>query len=136
MRTLPIRHALAGATAAGVWAAVEVPLSRALGTEFTDVQLLGRCSGLGGRRATAAGLAVHLANGAGFGVALGLLGRGGVRDAVVAAEVEGTVLWPLVRVLDPEHFTKRVFVQEALTHGLFGLVLGLGTARGATRTAV
>jgi hypothetical protein len=136
MRTALIRGAVAGATAAGVWAAAEAPLSRVAGTGFTDVALLGRCTGLSGRRATAAGLALHLANGAAFGATFGAAGGRGVRAGFVAAQVEGTVLWPLMRVLDPEHFTKRVFAQEVITHALFGAVLGLGLPRGTARESV
>jgi hypothetical protein len=131
-----IRGAVAGAAAAGVWAVAELPLARAAGTGFTDVALLGRCSGLSGRRATAAGLALHLANGAAFGATFGAAGGRGVRAGLIAAQAEGTVLWPLMRILDREHFTKRVFAQEVLTHGVFGVVLGLGLPRGAARASV
>ena len=44
-----IRPAIAGASAAALWAVAEVPLSRALDTGFTDVGLLGavqRASGV------------------------------------------------------------------------------------------
>ena len=131
-----IRPAVAGATAAAVWAAAEVPLSRALDTGFTDVGLLARCSGLGGRLGTAAGIGIHLANGAAFGVAFAALGGRGARAGFAAAEIEGTVLWPMLRLLDPEHFTKRVFAQEVITHGLFGVVLGLTTPRSAARATL
>lgn len=131
-----IRPAVAGATAAAVWAAAEVPLARALDTGFTDVGLLGRCSGLPGRLGTAAGVGIHLANGAAFGVAFAALGGRGARAGLAAAEIEGTVLWPMMRILDPQHFTKRVFAQEVITHGLFGVVLGLTIPRSAARTTL
>lgn len=131
-----IRSALAGATAAALWAVVEVPLSRVLDTGFTDVSLLGRCSGLRGRRGTAAGVVIHLVNGAAFGVAFAELGGRGARAGFAAAEIEGTVLWPAMRMLDPEHFTKRVFAQEAVTHGLFGVTLGLASPRSAARSTL
>jgi hypothetical protein len=116
-----LRYAVAGTVAAGVWAGIESPLSRALDTGFTDCELLGRVTG----RSRAAGTAVHLANGALFGAAFAAVGGRGVGQAVIAAEIEGTVLWPGIAVLDREHFTRRVFAQEALTHAVFGVVLGL-----------
>lgn len=131
-----IRPAVAGASAAALWAAAELPLSRALDTGFTDVRLLARCSGLGGRRGTVAGIGIHLANGAAFGVAFAALGGRGVRAGFAAAEIEGAVLWPMMRMLDPEHFTKRVFAQEAVTHGLFGVVVGGASSRSAARSTL
>lgn len=136
MRAGITRGAVAGATAAGVWALAEIPLSRATDTGFTDVALLGRCTGLSGRRANAVGLAVHLANGAAFGALFSAAGGRGARTGFVAAQVEGTLLWPVMRIIDPEHFTKRVFAQEVLTHGLFGVVLGLALPRSASRPPV
>ncbi len=131
-----IRPAVAGATAAAVWAVAELPLSRRLDTGFTDVGLLGRASGLPGRLGTAAGVGIHLVNGAAFGVAFAALGGRGARAGFAAAEIEGTVLWPMMRMLDPEHFTKRVFAQEVITHGLFGVVLGVATSRSAARSTL
>lgn len=131
-----IRPAIAGASAAALWAVAEVPLSRALDTGFTDVGLLGRCSGLRGRLGVAAGVGIHLVNGAAFGVAFAALGGRGVRAGFAAAEIEGVVLWPVMRILDPEHLTKRVFAQEVITHGLFGAALGLTTSGNATRSTL
>jgi hypothetical protein len=123
--TRPIpRYTCAGAASAAVWALAEIPLSRALGTGFTDVGLLARQSRLPGRAGTAAGLAAHIANGALFGAGFALAGGRGAAQGLAAAELEGTLLWPVVAVIDREHFTKRVFAQEVVTHALFGIVLG------------
>ncbi len=138
MPSTPARYAFAGAAAAGVWALAEIPLSRAMGTGFTDVGLLARQTRLPGRLGSAAGLALHVGNGAAFGAAFGLLGARGPLAGLVAAEIEGTVLWPALGVLDRAHFTKRVFAQEVVTHALFGITmgaLGAATSSPACKTA-
>jgi len=127
------RGALAGVIAAAVWAATERPARRLFGTPYSDVELLG-----GGP----AGLALHTANGAGFGYLFVRLGGRGVRDGIVAALVENTLLWPGMFVVDRVHPRRRdgtwpplarnprVFAQETFVHVLFGAVLGaLGPRR-------
>ena len=81
----------------------------------------------------APGAGIHLVNGAAFGAAFAALGGSGARAGLAAAEIEGAVLWPVMRILDREHFTKRVFAQEVITHGLFGAVLGFTISRGEAR---
>ena len=49
------------------------------------------------------GLAVHVANGAMFGVAFAGWASHGVRRGVLAAEAENVLLWPLTGVLDRVH---------------------------------
>jgi hypothetical protein len=95
-----------------------------------------------GRQATrsrwwpGAGLALHLVNGAIFGAAFERLGKGGVRDGVLAAETENLAVWPGMLVVDRLHPDRRsgrwprlatngrVIAYEVATHALFGAVLG------------
>ena len=127
--------ALAGATAAAVWIATEPITRRLAGGTHRELRLI---SGLlvGKRGGNALGLAVHLANGAAFGVAFNRLGGRGVRQAVVAAQVENAILWPGMAVADRVHpdvrsgrwprlFSDRgTIVQEIGGHLVFGVVLG------------
>ena len=124
---------LAGAVAAGVWAAAEPALGRIFRTSYSDVKLLGGVTGT----SPPAALALHLANGAVFGAVFERLGwRGSLRGAL-AAQAENLLLWPGMVVAQRVHpacrsgewpplFTNaRVFAYEATVHGLFGAVLGL-----------
>jgi hypothetical protein len=130
-----LRVALAGTVAAGVWAAVEPLLSRATGGYHRQARLIGGLVAPDGPwRAT--GLAVHLANGAAFGIAFDRLGGHGVCRGVLAAEAENALLWPLVGVIDRIHPDVRsgrwpplernphAIAQEVLGHAVFGAVLG------------
>jgi hypothetical protein len=131
------RGAIAGALAAGVWAA-QMPLDkRALGSDFDDVALLGKAL----TRTDAwpvAGWALHLGNGALFGAAYANLAprlplpswaRG-----PVAASAENLLTWPLTAVTDRVHPARkelpvlfanpRAFSQSAWRHLLFGVLLG------------
>ena len=126
---------LAGALAALTWAAAEPALGRVFGTPFSDVKLLG---GLvtRSRGRHAAGLAIHVANGAAFGWAFQRFIGGGVRRGVVVAEVENALLWPALAVIDRIHpdrrsgawpplaTSPRVSATRSTTHALFGVVLG------------
>jgi hypothetical protein len=135
-----VRSAVAGAAAAGAWAAAEPLIARALRTPYSDVRLLGRTL-TRGRLWPVAGLAVHVGNGAAFGATFAALGRGGVRDGVVAAQLENAALWPAMAVMERIHpdvrsgrwprlfLNPRVAGHAFLTHMLFGLVLGALTAR-------
>ena len=127
-----LRGALAGATAAAVWAAAEPVLGRLFGTPYSDVRLLGGLTGRG--RAGALGL--HLVNGAIFGALFERLGGRGPLKGAVAAQVENTLLWPGMAVAERIHpdcrngawpqllRNRRVFAYEATAHALFGAVLG------------
>ena len=97
-----LRAALAGAVAAGCWAAAEPLLARATGGYHRQARLIGGLIAPDGLW-RAAGLAVHLANGAAFGIAFDRLGGHGVARGVLAAEAENALLWPLVAVLDRIH---------------------------------
>ena len=128
------RGAVAGLTAAAVWAASEPLVRRVFRTEYSDVRLLG--APLSRRHWRAAGTAVHLANGAVAGVLFARLGLRGWGAGVVAAELENAVLWPGMAVVDRLHPDRRdgrwppllrhrrIFAQEAVVHAIFGAVLG------------
>jgi hypothetical protein len=124
---------LAGAVAAGVWAAAESALGRIFRTSYSDVKLLGGVTGT----SPPAALALHLANGAVFGAVFERLGWRGPLRGALAAQAENLLLWPGMVVAQRVHpacrsgewpplFTNaRVFAYEATVHGLFGAVLGL-----------
>jgi hypothetical protein len=134
-RARPLRGALAGAVAAGVWAAVEPLSQRLLGTRYSDVRLLGRMVSAG-RAWPAAGAAVHVANGAVFGAAFALLGGRGVAAGIAAAQAENAVLWPAFLVAQRVHpdarsgywgclvCDRKVIAHEVAMHALFGAILG------------
>ena len=131
-----VRGAVAGATAAAVWAASEPLVGRAFGTPYSDVRLLGRMLPVGAAWRPA-GIALHLANGALFGAAFERLGGRGWVQGVVAAELENAALWPGMAVLDRLHpdrrsgvwpplaWNGRIFAYEATVHAIFGFVLGV-----------
>jgi hypothetical protein len=114
--------------AAGVWAAQQPLDKRAFGSDYDDVELLGklvaRDSGW-----QAAGLAIHLANGAAFGAVYTLvrpLIPGPAQTAGPAAGIaEHLATWPLIGLVDKSLAgSRRVFLQSAWRHLLFGLILG------------
>lgn len=129
--------ALAGALAAAVWAAQQPFDKRAFGSSYDDVELLGKLvtreSGW-----QAAGLALHLANGALFGAVYSfvrpLVPAPPVLTGVGAGLAEHVALWPSVRFIDRYHpaakelvplsGNRRAFGQAAWRHLLFGAVLG------------
>jgi hypothetical protein len=132
------RGATAGAVAAAAWTAAEPLAARIFGTRYTDTRLLGRM--VSERRWALAGAAVHVANGAGFGAAFGLAGRGGIRDGLAWTGAETLATWPGMALMDRIHpdrrsghwprplvTDRRVFAQEVAMHALFGLVLGAMT---------
>ncbi|MBD0290679.1 MAG: hypothetical protein ICV74_05435, partial [Thermoleophilia bacterium] len=124
------RGARAGIAAAAAWAAAEPVLGRLLGTPYSDLRLLG--APLARRRWRAAGLALHLANGAVFGAAFERLGGRGAVAGGLAAQVENLVLWPAMAVVDRVHPDRRsgawppllgnarVFAYEVAAHAIFG----------------
>ncbi len=131
------RGALAGAVAATAWGALEPLASRAFGTRYSDVRLLGRLAGAGPLWAPA-GVAIHALNGAAFGALFAAAGARGPRAGIAWATVEGLLAWPAMAVVDRVHPDRRsgrwprplltdgrVFAQEAAMHSLFGLLLGL-----------
>ena len=128
-----MRGMLAGVVAAGVWAAAEPALGRALGVPwYSDRRLLGGLFRVGPEAA----IAIHLVNGAVFGAAFERLGLRGPASGVVMAQAESLSLWPAMRVVDHVHEdrrsggwpplwgNRRVFAYEVAAHALFGAVLG------------
>ena len=129
--------ALAGAVAAGVWAAQQPLDKRLFGCDYDDVEMLGKLA----TRSDgwpAAGLALHVANGAAFGAGYSLLRPfipgPPLAAAVTASMVEHLALWPLGGVVDRHHPASsdfhdlkgnaRAFAQATWRHLIFGLVLG------------
>jgi hypothetical protein len=136
-RARALRGALAGAVAAAAWAA-QMPLDkRVFGSDFDDVELLGKA--LTRRRAwPLAGWTLHLGNGALFGAAYAQLAprlplpswaRG-----PLAASAENFATWPLTALSDRLHPARRelpaafanprALAQSAWRHLLFGVLLG------------
>ena len=129
--------ALAGAIAAGVWAAQQPLDKRVFGSDYDDVALLGKLVTRGDGW-PAAGLAIHLGNGAVFGAvysqARPFIPGPSASRGVLAALAEHVGLWPLVRLTDRRHparnelvalgGNRNAFVQATWRHVLFGVVLG------------
>lgn len=134
-----LRSALAGSTAALVWAAQE-PLDQAVfRCDYSDVAVLGKGVTRGPRwRAT--GLAIHAVNGAVFGLAFHEARRrlpvGERKLALGMALVEHVALYPLSFLVDRHHPARgeegvppllsnsRAFAQATWRHALFGALLG------------
>jgi hypothetical protein len=133
-----LRSAAAGAVAATVWSALEPLDTRLFHCDYSDVALLGKA--ITRRHWRSAGLAVHAANGAAFGLAFeaarrrtGLPPR---RLALAAALAEHLTLYPLSWFVDRYHPARgepgippllrnsRAFAQATVRHAVFGLVLG------------
>jgi hypothetical protein len=128
LRRIP-SGALAGTLAAAVWAAQQPLDKRLFGSDYDDVELLGKLLPLEGSNRTAAGLGLHLANGAAFGAVYTLLRPlipGPAQTAgPVAGLAEHLATWPLIGLVDKSLASnRRVFLQSAWRHLLFGLVLG------------
>jgi hypothetical protein len=133
-----LRGAVAGAVAATVMA-LEQPLDKRLfECDYDDVELMGKLVTRGDEWRPV-GLALHVQNGAVFGVVYAQLkpflpGPAPLRG-LVAALVENTLLWPGVVLLDRHHparkelpqlaGNRRAFVQATFRHAVFGIVLGL-----------
>jgi hypothetical protein len=129
--------ALAGAVAATIWA-VQQPLDkRAFDTRYDDVELLGKLVTREGVW-PAAGLALHVANGAAFGAVYALLRPLFPGPPVIAGVGAGLAehvgFWPLGRLIDQYHpahkeleplwGNRRAFSAATWRHLLFGLILG------------
>ena len=125
--------AKAGAIAALVWAAVEPFDRRALRHDYSDVAVLGKAV-TRSRAWPLAGLALHAANGAVFGMAYERVRKRGT-SALAMALAEHTVLFPLGAIVDRRHpargtkglaplWSKRAFAQATFRHLLFGALLG------------
>jgi hypothetical protein len=143
-----LRGALAGAVAAGVWAAQQPIDKRLFGVPYDDVELLGKLVTRRPVPARVIGTAMHLANGALFGavyanaaprIPLPAWSRG-----PAAALVENFGSWPLVAVSDRFHPAREempklsgnraALAQATWRHLLFGVLLG-ELERGLNRPA-
>jgi hypothetical protein len=135
--TRTLRGALAGAAAAGVWAAQQPLDRRVFGHPYDDTEVLGRLVVRSGAWQLA-GVGIHLANGALFGavysnVAPSLPVPPGLRGPL-AGLAEHVATWPGTAVVDRMHPARsdlpqlwgsgRAFAQAAWRHVLFGFVLG------------
>jgi hypothetical protein len=133
----PLNGALAGAAAAAIWAAQQPLDKRVFGSDHDDVELLGRLVA-SGPAGTAAGLALHVTNGAIFGAVYALVRplvpAPPLVTGVAAGLAEHLAVWPLARVVDRFHpargdletltGNRRAFAQSTWRHLLFGLTLG------------
>ena len=131
-----LNGAVAGAAAAAIWAAQQPLDKRLLGTRYDDVELLGKLV-TRGPGWPAAGLAIHMANGAAFGAAYALarpvLPMPPLAAGVAAALAENFGGWPLGRLVDRYHPARseleplsgngRALAAATWRHLLFGLVL-------------
>lgn len=133
------RAAAAGAVAATVWGLQEPLDQRIARCDFSDIAILGKgvTRGPGWR---AAGLALHAANGALFGLAFHEARRRlevpPRRLALGMAMAEHAASWPLCALVDRFHPARgepgvpplltngRAFAQATWRHALFGAVLG------------
>src|SRR3954453_6024340 len=90
--------ALAGALAAAVWAAQQPLDKRVFGSDYDDVELLGKLV-TRGPGWHPAGLAIHMANGALFGIGYALarpfIPAPPVAAGALAASAENFAAWPL-----------------------------------------
>ena len=134
-----LRSALAGSTAALVWAAQEPLDCRVFRCDYSDVAVLGKGVTRGPAWRTA-GLAIHALNGALFGLALHEARPRVPVDprklAVGMAVAEHLALYPLCYFIDRYHpargepgvppllTNRRAFAQATWRHALFGVVLG------------
>jgi hypothetical protein len=131
-----LNGALAGGSAAAAWA-VQQPLDkRVFRSRYDDVELLGKLV-TRGPAWPAAGLGLHLANGAMFGavyaLARPLVPGPPLAAGVGAAMAEHFGFWPLGVLIDRHHparadleplsGNRRAFAQAAWRHLLFGVVL-------------
>ena len=130
--------ALAGMTAALLWAAQQPADKRVFRSAYDDVELLGKL--VTRQRAwLPVGVAFHAVNGALFGATFALakpaLPGPQAARALSAAFAEHVVLWPLGRLSDRFHparaelprlrGNRRAFAQAAWRHALFGVSLGV-----------
>jgi hypothetical protein len=136
-RAKTARGALAGAVAAGVWAAQQPLDIKVFGVAYDDTELLGK-SVTRGPLWRPVGLAMHLANGALFGALYAsVAGRVPLPSwarGPAAALVEHVGTWPLTSVLPRVHpagdelpalfANPRALAQATWRHALFGVVLG------------
>jgi hypothetical protein len=138
MTQTSLRAAVAGAVATAVMT-LEQPLDKRLfDSRYDDVEILGKLVTRGDHWRPI-GVALHVQNGAFFGVAYArlkpsLTGPPVVRGLLVGL-VEHVAVWPLTAVFDRYHPARdelpklatswRAFGQATVRHAVFGIVLGL-----------
>ena len=134
--TRVLRGALAGAAAAGVWAAQQPIDRRVFRVDYDDCELLGTVV-TRGRLAYPIGLGSHLINGAIFGALYSratpsLPGPAPARG-MTAGMAEHLATWPSLRFIGLHPASHRfprmwgnhmAFAQATWRHALFGAVLG------------
>lgn len=115
-----MNSAKAGALAALAWAAAEPIDKRIFRNDYSDVALLGKAV-TRSRAWPIAGVAMHAANGAVFGIV-----HKRVRiPALPMALAEHVALFPLGALIDRDlMWSKRAFAQATFRHALFGVLLG------------
>jgi len=136
-RDRTVRGAIAGAVAAGVWAAQQPADKSVFGIGYDDTELLGKAF-TRGRAWPVVGVAVHLGNGAAFGAAYAAVAPrmpvpSWARGPILAL-CEHLATWPLTVAVDQLHPARddlprlagswRAFAQATWRHALFGVVLG------------
>ena len=131
------RGALAGAVAAGVWAAQSPLDQRVFGVPYLDQELLGKAV-TRGPAWHPVGFVLHVLNGAAFGAAYAIVAPSLPLPAwargPAAGLAEHVATWPLTVVIDERHPARRelpalarsprAFAQATWRHLLFGVVLG------------
>lgn len=131
------RGALAGAVAAGVWAAQSPLDKRVFKLDYDDTALLGKAV-TRGPAWLPIGIAMHLGTGAIFGAAYASLSRRvplpSWSRGPLFALTENFASWPLVGLVDRVHPARdqmprlfgnpRALAQATWRHFLFGIVLG------------
>ena len=136
-RASTLRGALAGAVAAGVWAAQQPLDKRLFGSDYDDTELLGKLVTRGAAWAPV-GAALHVTNGAVFGAVYAnvapRLPLPSWARGPAAAMAEHLSTWPLTALTDSLHPARgdmprllpspRAFAQATWRHLLFGVVLG------------
>jgi hypothetical protein len=134
-----VHPALAGAVAATAWGLLEPVDKRLFRSDYSDITLLGSLV-TRGRLARPAGFAIHVLNGAVFGLVFDQVQKRVSTDkrslALGMAMAEHIGLYPLCYFVDRFHpargeegipplFTSgRAFAQATVRHALFGVLLG------------
>jgi hypothetical protein len=137
-RTRTARGALAGAVAAGVWAAQQPLDQKVFGVKYDDTELLGKAVTRRDPAWRVVGLAMHLANGAVFGAIYANVARRVPLPSWMRGPAAGlgehVLSWPAVLVTDRIHPARdemptlgtsaAAFAQATWRHLLFGFVMG------------
>jgi hypothetical protein len=137
-RTRTARGALAGAVAAGVWAAQQPLDMKVFGVRYDDTELLGKAVTRRAPGWRVVGLGMHLLNGAVFGAVYANVARRVPLPSWARGPAAGlgehVTSWPLVIVTDRVHPARdelptlgtsaAAFAQATWRHLLFGVVLG------------